>query len=296
MFNMSIMGAVMGGVILLVRMIRKLPRRLAVVLWAIPFLRLAVPIGVGSPYSLMTLLSKITTKTVVLYQPAENVTLSMTNCIQLADSYFPVTYKMNRLDAVFSFAGVVWSIGAAAILLTLFTLYFTTMREIKGAVHLRENIYLSEKVTSPAVYGILKPRIVLPAKWQEQDAEFILLHEKMHIRRLDNLWRMMAFVITAVHWFNPFCWLFLKCFLADLELACDEQVMQKVGEEKAKEYALSLLESRQGKMVFASAFGGAKVRTRIEYILSFRRLSGLSLVVFSALVGVIFFVLMTNAG
>ena len=118
----------------------------------------------------------------------------------------------------------------------------------------------------------------------------------MHIRRADNLWRILAFLIVASHWFNPLCWLFLKCFLSDLELSCDERVVAKLGYDRAKEYALSLLESRPGTTVFASAFGGAKIRTRIENILSFKKMTWLSLTVFVAPIGAICYVLLTNAG
>lgn len=124
----------------------------------------------------------------------------------------------------------------------------------------------------------------------------IPLHEKAHIRTFDNMWRIIAFLIVAVHWFNPLCWLFLKKFLADLELSCDERVLAKLGADRAKDYASSLLESRQGTTVFASAFGGAKIRTRIENILSFKKLTWISFTVFVALIGVIFYVLLTNAG
>lgn len=72
--------------------------------------------------------------------------------------------------------------------------------------------------------------------------------------------------------------------------------MTKLGKEHAKEYALSLLESKQGTTVFASAFGGAKIRTRIENILSIKKLTGLSLTVFIVLLGAVFYVLLTNAG
>ena len=178
----------------------------------------------------------------------------------------------------------------------LIVTYLTTMLEIKDSTHFRDNIYLSEKVVSPAVYGIVNPKIILPMSYKDKDIDLVILHEKTHIHSIDNLWRMVAFVITAVHWFNPLCWIFLKCFLADLELSCDERVLSKLGTDRAKEYALSLLESRQGTTVFASAFGGAKIRTRIENILSFKKMTWFSLTVFIALIGAIFYVLLTNAG
>ena len=265
-------------------------------LWIIPFLRMTVPFGLNSKYGLMALLSKLTTKTIVVYQPTDDIAFSMTNSVMAADTYFPITYKVNILENIFSVASIIWIIVSLAILLMLIVTYFTTIYEIKGSTQLKDNIFLSEKIVSPAVYGIIKPKIILPASYKGRDIELIVLHEKTHIRSSDNLWRIIAFVIVAVHWFNPLSWLFLKAFLADLELSCDERVLAKIGSDRAKDYASSLLESRQGATVFASAFGGAKIRTRIENILSFKKLTWLSLAVLIALIGAIFYALLTNAG
>lgn len=294
-FNMSITASITGVLIMLVRTIKKIPRRLAVFLWLIPYFRMTIPVGLNSPHSLMSLLSRIATKTVVVYQPTEDVTFSMMNSVMAADSYFPITYKVNILEKVFGVASVLWIIVLFAILLTLAVIYFTTLYEMKDAAPLRDHIYLSDKIISPAVYGIIKPRIILPMSYKDMDIELIVLHEEMHIRRADNLWRMLAFLIAAAHWFNPLCWVFLKLFLEDLELSCDERVLVKLGDHRAKEYARSLLESGQSVTIFASAFGGAKIRTRIENILSFKKMTWFSLTVFLALIVTIFYVLLTNA-
>ena len=265
-FNMSITAALTGVLIMLVRLIKGIPRRMTTFLWIIPFLRMTIPLGLDSPYSLMTLLSKITTKTVVVFQPTDKISFSMMNSVMAANSYFPITYKVNILENIFSVASVIWAVVALAIVLMLTAIYCTTLFEIKDSKYLRENVYLSEKISSPAVYGVLRPKIVLPAPYKDRDIELIVQHEKTHIRGLDNLWRMIAFLIVAVHWFNPFSWLFLKAFLADLELSCDERVLVKLGADRSKEYASALLECKQGATVFASAFGGARIRTRIENI------------------------------
>ena len=295
-FNMSITATLTGALIMLVRLIKKIPRRLTTFLWIIPFLRMTIPLGLDSPYSLMSLLSKITTKTVVVFQPTDDISFSMMNSVMAANSYFPITYKVNILDNIFSVASVIWIVVALAIILMLVVIYFATTYEIKDSMHLRDNIFLSEKITSPAAYGILRPKIVLPASYKDRDLELVIQHEKAHIRGLDNQWRVIAFLVVVVHWFNPFSWLFLKAFLADLELSCDERVLVKLGADRSKEYASALLECRQGATVFASAFGGAKIRTRIENILSFKKLTWISLMAFIALIGVIFYVLLTNAG
>ena len=295
-FNMSITAAITGVLVMLVRLVNKIPRRLTAFLWIIPFLRMSLPFGLNSPYSLMSLLSKITTKTIVVYQPTDDLAFSMMNSVMAADTYFPITYKVNVLENVFNVASVIWILVSLAILLMLVVTYLIAVYEIKDSIHLKDNVYLSEKIVSHAVYGIVKPKIVLPTSYKDRDIDLVILHEKTHIRSLDNLWRMIAFVIVAIHWFNPFCWLFLKGFLADLELSCDERVLAKLGADRAKDYASSLLESGQVTTIFASAFGGAKIRTRIENILLFKKLTWFSLTVFIALIGVIFYVLLTNAG
>lgn len=294
-FNMSITAAITGTFVLLIRMVRKIPRRLMVLLWFIPFFRMAVPLGLNSPYSLMSLLSRVTTKTVVVFQPAEDVSFSIMNSVRAAESYFPLTYKANLFEQIFHVASVIWIIVFFAILLTLAGVYFTTLHEMKNAEHLRENIYLSEKAVTPAVYGIVKPRIILPTSYADQNAELILMHERVHLRRVDNLWRVIAILITAAHWFNPLAWVFLKRFLTELELSCDEWVLMKIGDARAGEYALSLLESKESVDVFASAFGGARIRSRIENILSFRKMTWFSLTVFLVLMAAMFYGLLTNA-
>ncbi len=295
-FNMSITATITGVLILLIRLIKKIPRRITVFLWIIPFLRMAIPFGLNSPYSLMSLLSKFTTKTIVVYQPTEDISFSMMNSIMAVNSYFPITYKVDLLENIFGVASVIWIIISLAVFLMLVVTYISTLYELRDPAHFKERIYLSKKVISPAVYGVVRPKIILPESYKDMDYSVVVLHEKTHIRCLDNLWRIIAFVIVAVHWFNPFCWLFLKELLTDIELSCDERVISKLGADRAKDYATALLESRQGTTVFASAFGGAKIRTRIENILSFKKMTWFSLAAFIVLISVIFYVLLTNAG
>ena len=295
-FNMSLVASFTGLIILLLRSIKRIPRRVAVWFWAVPFIRMCVPLGLNSPYSLMTPISRLTTKTVTVYQPAEDFAFSATNVVMAANSYFPITYKVKLLEGVFASAAVVWAVIAVAVLITLTVLYWGTKREIKDARPLIENVFLSEKVQSPAVYGIIKPKIVLPAVYMEQDMKYVLQHEKTHIHRRDNLWRLLGFLAAAVHWFNPLAWLFLKVFLSDLELACDEAALVGYNETERKAYAHALLNCMQGKNVFVSAFGGAKTRTRIENVLSYRKMTVVSAVGFTALLTVICYILLTNAG
>ena len=291
--NMSITASIMGIIILLIGKIRRIPRFIICLLWCIPFLRMWVPVSVNSKFSLMALLSKFATKTVTIYDGTVN--FSMMNSVQAADRYFPMSYKVNVLDQVFSVATTVWLIVAIALLIAMTALYMTTKHELKDSRHLRDNIYVSDKITSPATYGIIRPRIILTNNYNDNDLKYILVHEQAHIKRLDNLWRIVAIVTACIHWFNPLSWLFLKVFLENLELACDEKVLKNSSEEDKKRYALTLINCAESKSLYASAFGGASVKVRIERILSYKKLSLFAVITFLMFASVIAYILLTNA-
>ena len=298
LFNMSLSASLSGLIVLGLRAIPRLPRRYACWLWLIPMARMWIPVGRGSRWSLMTLISKLTTRTVVVWERGD-MSFSYTNAVMAANSYFPVTYRINLLEEVFAVASVVWLAVTVAILMTLAVLYLATKRELRDASHLHWNVYLSDKVASPALYGILRPRIVLPRGWEErEDLTMILTHEQAHARHMDNFWRVIAFATAALHWFNPLAWIFLRISLSDLELFCDERVLDQLGHEERRAYARALVDGAQTKQertVFASAFGGARIRVRVEHILDYRRLSRLSAVCAALLVAAIAWVLLTNA-
>lgn len=296
LINMSIVASFMGLIVMLLRKIRFIPRRVSVFLWIIPFLRMTVPVGLNSPYSLMSLVSRFTTRTVTVYQPSDDIAFSFSNSIRAAESYSPITYKVNILGTVFSVAGMIWIVVSLALLIALTLIYVSTKNVVADSRHLESNIFFSDKVDSPAVYGIIRPKIIIPGSYKDMELKYIIRHEKTHIKRLDNLWRILGFITASVHWFNPLSWVFLKAFLNDLELSCDEMAVSGYDKEERKEYARTLLTCSGSKSLLVSAFGGAKVRTRIENVLSYKKMTAFSALGFALLVVVIIFTLITNAG
>ncbi len=294
-FNMSISAALCGIPIVLIRLIKKIPRRIVPLFWLIPFLRLCVPVGLSAKYGLMSFLSKFTTKTVVVYESPDHLSVSTTNHIMAADTYFPLSYKVNLLENIFSAAAAVWLIVFLAIVLTAGITYAVTASEIKDAKQIEDGIFVSEKISTPAVYGIVKPRILLPIEHESGNLRYVLMHERAHVRRMDNLTRLCALAVVALHWFNPLAWWFLKLLYADLELACDEEVLAKLPSSEHKNYAHTLLSEVEKTTIFASAFGGAVIRTRIDHILSYKKMSALAIVGSLSLLIAIAYVLLTNA-
>ncbi|MBQ8541617.1 MAG: peptidase M56 BlaR1 [Clostridia bacterium] len=300
-FNMSIMGTFTGIIILLLGYIKRIPRRMIYALWIIPFIRFLVPIGLDSKYSFMNLLSELSIKTTVAYEYSApsyypySPSMSMMNSVGAAESYFPITYKTNVLEGIFNTSAIIWLCVVLFLFIVFLCLYIKTILNNKTAIHFKDNIYTCESTPSPAVYGIVKPKIIIPVAFRDADLTYIIAHESIHIKRMDNLRRILAIITAVIHWFNPFAWLFLKCFLQDMEHSCDEAVVKNLSLKEKKDYALSLLNILERKAAFSSPFGGANLSSRIKNILSYKRLSLFSLICFVLLSCMIFYTLLTNA-
>lgn len=294
LLNMSITASITGCCVLLLRNWKKLPRRAVFALWCIPLIRMWLPFGLDSRYGITQFTTQYFGRQVILFHHGGRPLLGAANHIGLAQSYFPVTFRVSEMELLFRNAALMWLAIGAGLLILFSVFYIRATREVNDAVHLRGNIYLSHRVRSPAVYGIFRPRIFVPKGCADQDLTYVQLHENAHIRRLDNLWRVVALVSVCVHWFNPLAWVFLKAFLADMELSCDEQVLRQCGEAQKKAYAAALVDSHESRNIFASAFGGAGLRQRVEYILSYKQMSILSTVFFTALLLSVACCLLTN--
>ena len=295
--NMSIHGSLICLIVLLLRRIRRLPAGFTYALWSLPLLRLWIPLGLNSSWNLAGLLEKLGTRQVPVNWNAhalpEELPFSAMNFTQLANEYFPIRYQSYELTQTMQAAALVWMIVAAVCVIATVFLYLLTRRAIKNAIR-QEEFYISDQVNAPALYGIVKPKIVLPPWVAEQDIEFILLHERVHSWRLDNLWRCVAILTCCIHWFNPVCWVCLKYFFSDMELSCDRVVLRILEPEQHKSYALALLNTAKEKSLFISAFGGARIRLRIENVLSYKKLTAAACVALGLLFGILAIALVTN--
>lgn len=272
--NAGIHGALVCLLVWALRAIRPLPRRAVFLLWLGPLFRLTLPFGLSLPWSVMSLLKQLGGRSVALPGiKLKGIQFWAVNSVQAAEQNFPLVYKTDRLEKLFETCALIWVVGAAACALTMITLYGMTLRELRGAKRLRGRIWVSEKVVSPGLFGVLRPRILVPPGMEGRLLELVEIHEEAHRRRLDNLWRLLALGVCCLHWFNPVVWYSLKLFFTDMELACDEAVLRRLGEGERKDYALALLSAAKGRDLFVSAFGGAKLRLRMERVLSYKRLS-----------------------
>jgi len=171
---------------------------------------------------------------------------------------------------------ILWAAGAAAILIYNGAALLTVKKQIKGAEHFKDNIYICSQVKAPFTLGMFWPKIYLPANLAEEERKYIICHERIHIRRKDYLVKNIAFLLTAFHWFNPFIWVAF-CFMEkDMEMSCDEKVIRELGAEIKRQYSQSLLDFAEGKCpaaVTPITFGENSVKQRVSNVLAYKAAS-----------------------
>ena len=148
-------------------------------------------------------------------------------------------------------------------------------------------MYVCEGIGSPCLCGIVRPRILVPEGVQESLLPYILLHEKVHLRRLDNLWKLLALGAAAVHWFNPAAWVMAVLLGRDLEVSCDEWVLRGLNDGQRRAYALALITMAgrpQGRSPVVCGFLHNPLEERIRNIMTNRKKSMFALTAATAMI------------
>jgi beta-lactamase regulating signal transducer with metallopeptidase domain len=121
------------------------------------------------------------------------------------------------------------------------------LEECRARVRVKTPLPVAEcaSVTSPALYGLLRPRLLLPpgfaAKFSAAEMEFVFLHELAHLKRRD-LWLNWLFAaLQVLHWFNPLVWLAFARWRTDRELACDALALDAAGTGRNRAYGQTIL-------------------------------------------------------
>ena len=160
--------------------------------------------------------------------------------MQTADhSHYHVAER--TMPDIRSVASCVWFAGMACIAAFYAVRFFLLKRRLKGAVKTGSNIYESEKVTSPFVFGFFVPKIYLPDVLNNTERECVLRHEKTHIKHLDWIKKLIGLVAVTVHWFNPLVWLAYYLFEQDIEMSCDEAAVKDMDQGLKQAYAMSIV-------------------------------------------------------
>ena len=242
--NMSITGSFAILIIILVRLLlRKAPKVFSYTLWFVAFFRLLVPFSFESVLSILPFNTMpLSTDMLYIETPCvETGIKAIDNVINPVVATEILGSSVNVYQA-FTFCGkIIWYIGVFIFLLHSIRSYFKLKEKLQNAVLLRDNIYITQTISTPFAIGLRNPKIYLPNNLASTQ-EYVIAHEQAHLSRHDNLAKVIGYVILVLHWFNPLVWIAFKLFVTDMEMSCDESVIRKAKTDIRKEYSQSLLD------------------------------------------------------
>ena len=277
--NLSISASWLILAVLVLRVVlKKAPKWVMPLLWGVVALRLVCLFSIESALSLIpsaeTIPSEIVTETrePVLYEQA---TLDIvTNPTLPPAAEVPVGVSRQQAQVDFNIYSVLWLAGMAALLVHALVSAGKLKKKLATAILLRDNIYESEFVDSPFVFGVVKPNIYLPMHMDEGTAAHVIAHERAHLARRDHWWKVLGYLVLALHWFNPLVWVAYILFCRDIELACDERVVKGLDGAARADYSQALLSCAAPKRAVAAcplAFGEGNIKTRVKSALHYKK-------------------------
>ena len=277
--NMSISASWLVLAVLILRFVlKKAPKWINVLLWGIVAIRLICPFSFESPLSLIPSAETIPLNIGMDSTPTINSGISaINNAVNpiISQSNTPMAgASINPLQITIGIYEYIWIFGMIALALYTAISYWRLCRKVDTAVRYKDNIFQSENVSSPFVFGIIKPRIYLPFKMNGQDLEHVVAHEHAHIRRKDHWWKPFGFLLLTIHWFNPLMWMAYVLLCRDIELACDEKVIKELGNEQRGDYTQALVACSVNRRMIAACpltFGEVGVKERVKSVMNYKK-------------------------
>ena len=144
----------------------------------------------------------------------------------------------------------IWLVGAGICTIVLFTSNFVFSKRLKktgikvdGEMTINSHlpVYQSTIISSPCMFGILKPAIYLNTEHIGEGILHILQHENTHYKHKDHIWSFLRSICLILHWYNPLVWLSVYLSMKDAEFACDESVIKNYSDEARKDYGKTLI-------------------------------------------------------
>lgn len=287
LINISITASYIAIAVIIFRfLLKKAPKAYTCILWLLVGLRLIIPVSDVKLFSFTSRFSLIPSSEVLPYDLIDEATpmFNINSGIELIDkrvNYFlnhryaeGITIPTNTGSNIMNIFGIIWISVFIVIIIYAIGSYIYFRRKSEVSICVKGNAFICDYISTPFILGILKPKILLPSTLGEEESRYVLAHEKAHLKRLDNLWKPIAFILLAVHWFNPIMWISYILFCRDIELACDEYVIKKMNTNDKKAYTTALLNCSIPKKLISAyplAFGEIGVKERIKAILKYKK-------------------------
>lgn len=283
--DMSITASlVIIGVVLVRMFLRNVPKVFSYALWAVVLFRLLCPLSFTSAFSFLGLFHINPANDAGIMTsmpkpaPASTLPANLDNLEQAMNSFLQPTASIassNPVSTAIEVFSIIWLLGIVLLLGYSVVSYIKVRKKLLPATLLKGNIYESDQIGTAFVCGFIQPRIYLPTGVGEADLPYILEHERTHIRRKDYLIKPLAFLVLILHWFNPLVWWSFSLMSRDMEMSCDESVLNRLGKGTKAAYSGSLLSlsvSRSAPLLaHPLAFGESNVKARIKNVLNYKK-------------------------
>ncbi|MGM9533035.1 M56 family metallopeptidase, partial [Intestinibacter sp.] len=282
--DMSITASYVAIVVIAIRfVIRKAPKGFSFALWIVVLFRLVCPISFISKLSIFNFINRDgfrkidgASKNITVNSSISNISMTQASNNNVAEHTVDNLVDNTRgFEINFTqIAANLWLIGIQVLIVCFIVSYIKTHSRIKMATLYGENIYESDQIDTAFVFGLFRPKIYIPTNVTEQEKIYIIEHEKVHLRRKDYLIKIIAFLLLAVHWFNPIMWISFMLMTRDMEMSCDEKVMKNLGEDIKTNYSYSLLNlavNRGNTFNVPISFSENSIKSRIKNILSYKK-------------------------
>ena len=280
--NMSITASwLVLAVILLRLLLKRAPKALHCLLWALVAIRLICPFTLESNVSLVPRQEPISVQTFHAepVEPSPRVEYEVvihedpTGGISVSEPVMHVTHTGGPFPFLHWLTGI-WLVGMALLLIWAAESYLRIRRQVAPSVFVGNGVWICDHIDTPFILGLIRPRIYLPSDLKGRDADHVLAHERSHLKRKDHWWKPLGFLLLSIYWFNPVMWLAYILLCRDIEMACDEKVIKELGTEEKKAYSTALLNCSLPRHQIAAcplAFGEVGVKRRVKNILHYKK-------------------------
>lgn len=288
--NMSVSAGWLILAVIVFRLVfKKTPKWVSCILWGMAALRLVIPVSVESVLSLIPStdtfpVEMVQTGTPQIHTGIEYLNSTVNPLLHENFASAPV-HSANTMQMVTAVCGQIWLLGIAVMLLYAVVSYIAVCVRVRESVR-EGDVWMCDRVDAPFILGVLFPRIIVPSALAESDREYVVAHERAHVSRFDHIWKPLGFALLSVYWFNPLVWIGYVLLCRDIEAACDEKVIKKMGEKAKIPYANALINCSVKKRYIAAcplAFGETDVKSRIRGVLHYKKPT-LWVIIFSLIV------------
>lgn len=277
--NMSITASWLILAVVLVRLLlKKAPKWISCLLWGLVAIRLVCPFSFGSIFSLIPSSETIPTNITVQQEPAINSGITAVNEFinpVIAESFTPApTDSVNPLQIIIPVAAIVWIAGIVIMLAYALISYIKLKKTVSVCVPVGERILSCDEVKAPFILGVFRPVIYVPSSMSGETLDLVIHHETAHLQRHDHWWKPLGYLLLAVYWFNPLCWIAYILLSRDIEMACDEKVIRDMDKDEMAAYSQALLDCSFPRRRIAAcplAFGEVGVKERVKGVLNYKK-------------------------